>query len=72
MSAKMLLYKHNIGILNGIAWDHITTYPTFASYVAPFQQFADQTPANGWLGYYTGDEEVIKVMNNTTTQATTD
>jgi UDP-N-acetylmuramate: L-alanyl-gamma-D-glutamyl-meso-diaminopimelate ligase len=72
MTAKMLLYKHNIGILNGIAWDHITTYPTFASYVKPFQQFADQTPADGWLGFYNGDEEVNKVMNNTTTQATTD
>ncbi len=72
MTAKMLLYKHNIGVLNGIAWDHITTYPTFESYVAPFQTFVDQTPADGWLGFYSGDEEVNKVMSHTTTQAATD
>lgn len=71
MTAKMLLYKHDIGILNGIAWDHITTYPTFDSYVAPFQQLVDQTPADGWLGFYSGDEEVNKVMNHTITQAPT-
>ena len=71
MTAKMLLYKHNIGIINGIAWDHITTYPTFESYVAPFQQFVDQTNTKGWLGYYHWDEEVMKVIRNTTTSAPT-
>jgi UDP-N-acetylmuramate: L-alanyl-gamma-D-glutamyl-meso-diaminopimelate ligase len=72
MTAKMLLYKHNIGILNGIAWDHITTYPTFESYVAPFQTFVDQTPADGRLGFYNGDEEINKVMSHTNTQGITD
>lgn len=71
MTAKMLLYKHDIWILNGIAWDHITTYPTFDSYVAPFQTFVDQTPTDGWLGFYNADAEVTKVMSHTTTQAPT-
>lgn len=71
MTAKMLLYKHDIGILNGIARDHITTYPTFESYLIPFQQFVDQTPVNGYLGYVSNDSEVANIMNHSITQATT-
>lgn len=71
MTAKMLLYKHNIGILNGIAWDHITTYPTFDSYLLPFQTFVDQTPTDGFLGYYQDDQEVTNIMEHTDTQAQT-
>lgn len=39
---KFHLYKPDIAIINGIAWDHINVFPTFENYVEQFKIFADK------------------------------
>ena len=36
---KFDLYKPNIALLSGIAWDHINVFPTLANYVEQFETF---------------------------------
>lgn len=54
---KFLVYKHHIGLVTGIAWDHINVFPTEHSYVRQFDRFADATPKAGILVY--NDEDMI-------------
>ncbi len=61
---KFHLYKADIGLLSGIAWDHINVFPTFENYVEQFKIFADNIPANGTLIYCEEDEEVKKVAEH--------
>ena len=60
---KFHLYQAHIGLLSGIAWDHINVFPTFENYVAQFAKFAADLPAGGTLIYYQGDEELRKIAN---------
>ena len=36
---KFHLYKPNIGVISGIAWDHINVFPTFENYIDQFRIF---------------------------------
>jgi len=36
---KFHLYKPNIGVISGIAWDHINVFPTFENYLDQFRIF---------------------------------
>ena len=38
---KFHLYKPNIALLSGIAWDHINVFPTFEGYIEQFRIFTD-------------------------------
>lgn len=58
---KFHLYRPNIAILSGIAWDHINVFPTFENYVQQFEQFCDLIEPNGTFIYNTEDEEVAKL-----------
>lgn len=58
---KFHLYKPNIAILSGIAWDHINVFPTFDFYVEQFQIFVNQIEHGGSLVYCELDNEVKKV-----------
>lgn len=58
---KFHLYKPNIAILSGIAWDHINVFPTFANYVEQFSIFVNLIEQEGSLVYCELDEEVKKV-----------
>lgn len=62
---KFHLYKPNIAILSGIAWDHINVFPTFENYVEQFKIFVDLIEPNGTLVYCTEDKEVKKVAEST-------
>ncbi|MGB3619292.1 MAG: Mur ligase domain-containing protein, partial [Catalinimonas sp.] len=53
---KFLHYHHHIGLISGIAWDHVNVYPDFDAYVRPFEQFADATPKSGTLLYCEEDD----------------
>lgn len=64
---KFHLYKPNIALLSGIAWDHINVFPTFENYVEQFQIFVDSMTNGGALIYNTEDEAVVQVVENTTT-----
>lgn len=58
---KFHLYKPNIAILSGIAWDHINVFPTFKNYVEQFKIFVDLIENNGSIVYCEIDEEVKNV-----------
>lgn len=61
---KFHLYKPNIAILSGIAWDHINVFPTFEIYVNQFEKFVDVIEPNGSLIYCNEDIELQKVAAN--------
>lgn len=58
---KFHLYKPDIALISGIAWDHINVFPTFENYIAQFSIFANQISKNGKLIYCEQDKEVEKV-----------
>jgi UDP-N-acetylmuramate: L-alanyl-gamma-D-glutamyl-meso-diaminopimelate ligase len=60
---KFHLYRPNIALLSGIAWDHINVFPTFDIYVDQFKKFVDLIEPNGSLVYCSEDKELVKVAN---------
>ena len=65
---KFHLYKANIGLISGIAWDHINVFPTFDNYVDQFRIFADTLVKGGTMVYNEEDPEVKKVVELTANQ----
>jgi UDP-N-acetylmuramate: L-alanyl-gamma-D-glutamyl-meso-diaminopimelate ligase len=59
---KFHLYKPNIALLSGIAWDHINVFPTFENYLEQFQIFVDSIVKGGSITYNQDDENVCKVV----------
>ena len=65
---KFHLYKPNIALLSGIAWDHINVFPTYENYVEQFSIFVDSIVSGGSINYNEEDPEVKRVVeasNNT-------
>lgn len=60
---KFHLYKPNIALLSGIAWDHINVFPTYENYVEQFQIFVDSITRGGSINYNEEDAEVVKVVD---------
>jgi UDP-N-acetylmuramate: L-alanyl-gamma-D-glutamyl-meso-diaminopimelate ligase len=60
---KFLLYKPDIALISGVAWDHINVFPTYRSYVEQFENFVKELPDNGSLIYCNEDEEVRKLTS---------
>ena len=58
---KFHLYKPDVALLSGIAWDHINVFPTFENYVEQFDIFCRQITPGGTLIYNTEDPEVRKL-----------
>lgn len=63
---KFHLYKPNIALLSGIAWDHINVFPTFENYTEQFQIFTDSLVNGGIMVYNEEDENVKKAVENST------
>jgi UDP-N-acetylmuramate: L-alanyl-gamma-D-glutamyl-meso-diaminopimelate ligase len=61
---KFHLYKPNIALLSGIAWDHINVFPTYKNYVKQFSIFLDQITNGGAIIYNEEDPEVKNVVEN--------
>ena len=61
---KFHLYKPNIALLSGIAWDHINVFPTWENYVEQFSIFVDSIVEGGSITYNIEDAEVKKVVEN--------
>src|SRR5690606_30485635 len=59
---KFHLYKPNIALLSGIAWDHINVFPTYENYVEQFKIFVDTIVKGGSITYSEEDAEVKKVV----------
>ena len=58
---KFHVYQPTIGIVSGIAWDHINVFPTFECYVEQFRIFAEMIPKKGKF-IYCKDDAVLKEM----------
>ena len=58
---KFHLYKPDIAVLNGIAWDHMNVFPTFENYVDQFRIFIGKIADGGCLIYFDDDPEVRKL-----------
>jgi UDP-N-acetylmuramate: L-alanyl-gamma-D-glutamyl-meso-diaminopimelate ligase len=59
---KFHLYKPNIALLSGIAWDHINVFPTYENYVEQFSIFVDSIVRGGSINYNAEDPEVKRVV----------
>ena len=57
---KFHLYKPNIALLSGIAWDHINVFPTYSNYVDQFRIFVDMIDQS--IIYCGADLEVKRVV----------
>ncbi|WP_445747991.1 UDP-N-acetylmuramate--L-alanine ligase [Polaribacter sp.] len=61
---KFHLYKPNIALLSGIAWDHINVFPTFENYKEQFKIFTDSMINGGSMVYNSEDEHVKDVVES--------
>jgi UDP-N-acetylmuramate: L-alanyl-gamma-D-glutamyl-meso-diaminopimelate ligase len=62
---KFHLYKPDVAILNGIAWDHMNVFPFFENYLEQFRIFADTVTEGGTIIYFKGDPNVSAIAENT-------
>ncbi|MCD6544717.1 MAG: peptidoglycan synthetase [Flavobacteriaceae bacterium] len=63
---KFHLYKANIALLSGIAWDHMNVFPTFENYIDQFKIFIDTMVPGGIMVYNEEDEIVDKIVKEAT------
>ncbi len=62
---KFHLYKPNIALLSGIAWDHINVFPTYDIYVDQFRTFIKLIDPKGALVYCSADKELKTLVEQT-------
>ncbi len=58
---KFHLYRPDIALISGIAWDHINVFKTFEGYVDQFRMFIEAIEPGGKLVYCREDEEVRRI-----------
>lgn len=63
---KFHLYKPNIALLSGIAWDHINVFPTYENYVEQFKLFLNEITNGGAIIYNEEDAEVKRIVEEST------
>ena len=61
---KFHLYKPDIALVSGIAWDHMNVFPTFENYIEQFRIFMKMIPDSGALIYCNEDPEVKKAAES--------
>jgi len=59
---KFHLYKPNIALLSGIAWDHINVFPTYENYLEQFKIFVDAIVRGGSINYNEEDEALKHIV----------
>ncbi len=59
---KFHLYKAHVGIISGVAWDHINVFPTFAIYKEQFTKFIKTLEPAGSLIYSEDDEVLVDIV----------
>jgi UDP-N-acetylmuramate: L-alanyl-gamma-D-glutamyl-meso-diaminopimelate ligase len=60
---KFHLYKANIGVISGIAWDHINVFPTFENYVEQFRLFIETIEPGGKIIYCETDNILTQIVD---------
>ena len=63
---KFHLYKPNIALLSGIAWDHINVFPSFENYKEQFKIFIELIVNGGILMYNEEDKHVKELAEAST------
>ncbi len=63
---KFHLYKANVAVISGIAWDHINVFPTYADYTHQFDLFIDTIEAGGSLIYCEEDQDLKGIVEKST------
>ena len=61
---KFHLYKANVAVISGIAWDHINVFPTYADYTLQFDKFIDTIEENGTLIYCKADADLNEIVTH--------
>jgi UDP-N-acetylmuramate: L-alanyl-gamma-D-glutamyl-meso-diaminopimelate ligase len=62
---KFHLYKPNIALISGIAWDHINVFPTFENYLEQFKIFIELVQEGGTLIYANNDTVLRELAEKT-------
>ncbi|WP_316794586.1 UDP-N-acetylmuramate--L-alanine ligase [Pedobacter frigoris] len=65
---KFHLYKANIAVISGIAWDHINVFPTYQDYTSQFEIFIDTIQADGTLIYCSADKDLNSIVQQSSAQ----
>jgi len=60
---KFHVYNADVGIITGIAWDHMNVFPTFEIYKKQFSIFAENIPKQGNLIFFKNDQELTNIIN---------
>ena len=63
---KFHLYKPDLALISGIAWDHINVFPTYEIYLEQFKIFIDSIQKNGTLVYNSDDIDLNSMVKRTT------
>ncbi|HUX52988.1 MAG TPA: Mur ligase family protein [Williamwhitmania sp.] len=66
---KFHLYNASIGLISGIAWDHVNVFPTFDGYVEQFRIFAENIEPSGTLIYCEDDKVVCEMVESSNIRA---
>ncbi len=64
MRPKFHLYKPNIALISGIAWDHINVFPTFENYIEQFRVFTNSLTNGGIMVYNEEDIYTKQVVES--------
>lgn len=59
---KFHLYKANLAVISGIAWDHINVFKTYADYTRQFELFIDTIEPGGKLIYCNADKDLAAIV----------
>ncbi len=61
---KFHLYKPNIALISGIAWDHINVFPSFENYKEQFSIFTNSLTHGGIMVYNAEDTAVKEIVES--------
>ena len=61
---KFHLYRPNIALISGIAWDHINVFPTFQNYIEQFKIFANSIKTSGTLIFSKDDDVLVDMVED--------
>lgn len=61
---KFHIYKANVAVISGVAWDHVNVFPTFENYLHQFELFIDTIMPGGKLFYASTDQELCTLVRN--------
>ncbi|MBK9015764.1 MAG: peptidoglycan synthetase [Saprospiraceae bacterium] len=63
---KFLHYRPHIGIITGVAWDHINVFPTYEEYCNQFALMLENMEPGANLYYYEPDHDLSNLVKRST------